>query len=732
MKIYRTGTFFICLVEFLSLYALFSTSEIERLAFAVPAVIAILVLVYKGLTKNSSQSKKDTLNVSKGLLPESVILGIFISLVIATVTFFIKSHWHPVLVVGAAVPVFHSVLWLQTNHIRSRSFRLGLSFIELVLATHITPELYIALIVFIYMVMASLAISCLYLEREFSERSERQLFLPLPKGFISQSLTLSFVVFIASLLIFPILPRPKIRGGNAWTGSHQTGYSEKVKLDGWKEFSGTGGGPVVMRVMLPETTRIQETGYWIPKFLLRGRTLDRFNGMQWTHDNRIQKQTPLAVRTPSSRRNQRYEAHRLEIIREAIGSNALPTPYGTRFVETGIGLVRPPIRSHQGTWHLLNSEKKRVRYHAIQAFRPRKMDKPRSAHLHVPDSWYQKKDRWFQLSRRLFKGVKHSSIKIQRVKEHFEKVGFRASTNPGNASLTGLQDSNSFETASLEKTKKYLDSFMFAKRAGHCELFASATALLLRLGGIPSRLVAGFRVSKNPVAGMVNVHQGDAHAWVEAWDENRGWVSLDFTPMIRKTDSNWWDEIQQIQDLAQAYWYKYVLRFDHDEQRSLQKKAIQFIQKSFKRNQSKNHDEKFQQLSIIFLGLAGITLAILLGVLFRKYFWARKKFKVIFKSTRLVPELIRQQKRMHSLLRSIGYREDQLQQALNTINQSAAYQSLKRWTEVEERMRFGPQEPHSPLWTQDLKELDRLWSSHQAEWKKSLHEAVNPYNETAA
>lgn len=66
---------------------------------------------------------------------------------------------------------------------------------------------------------------------------------------------------------------------------------------------------------------------------------------------------------------------------------------------------------------------------------------------------------------------------------------------------------------------------------GHCEFFASALALLGRAAGVPTRVVGGYRVAeRNPVGDYFVVREKNAHAWVEAWDPSRGWVTLDATP----------------------------------------------------------------------------------------------------------------------------------------------------------------------------------------------------------
>jgi transglutaminase-like putative cysteine protease len=73
--------------------------------------------------------------------------------------------------------------------------------------------------------------------------------------------------------------------------------------------------------------------------------------------------------------------------------------------------------------------------------------------------------------------------------------------------------------------------FVFDKRRGYCEYFASAATLLLRMQGVPARYVVGYSVRpSNHEGGHYVVREGDAHAWVEAWLPGRGWVEVDPTP----------------------------------------------------------------------------------------------------------------------------------------------------------------------------------------------------------
>ena len=95
-----------------------------------------------------------------------------------------------------------------------------------------------------------------------------------------------------------------------------------------------------------------------------------------------------------------------------------------------------------------------------------------------------------------------------------------------------------------------LEEFLLTTRAGHCEYFATATALLLREAGIPARYAVGYAVHEwSRVEGRWIVRARDAHAWALAWIDGT-WVQVDTTPsewIAAETDpdSSW----QSVSDL---------------------------------------------------------------------------------------------------------------------------------------------------------------------------------------
>ena len=82
----------------------------------------------------------------------------------------------------------------------------------------------------------------------------------------------------------------------------------------------------------------------------------------------------------------------------------------------------------------------------------------------------------------------------------------------------------------VSKEMAQVEEFLFEDKRGHCEYFASALALLGRAAGVPTRVVMGYRVSERSPFGYSVVRERNAHAWVEAWLPEQGWVTRDATP----------------------------------------------------------------------------------------------------------------------------------------------------------------------------------------------------------
>jgi hypothetical protein len=150
---------------------------------------------------------------------------------------------------------------------------------------------------------------------------------------------------------------------------------------------------------------------------------------------------------------------------------------------------------------------------------------PRPIHLTIPDDWQSSAS---SLRHRIF-GItfpddpQADSWKLGRIeaqlRQFFHDQSLSYSLNPGPLMQSSEQNQ--------------LESFLFDSKKGFCEHFASATASLLRIAGVPSRVVVGLAAKVDENEPKSILRRSDAHAWVEAWDRDlHAWQIIDPTTWI--------------------------------------------------------------------------------------------------------------------------------------------------------------------------------------------------------
>jgi protein-glutamine gamma-glutamyltransferase len=112
-------------------------------------------------------------------------------------------------------------------------------------------------------------------------------------------------------------------------------------------------------------------------------------------------------------------------------------------------------------------------------------------------------------------------------------------------------------------------------RAGHCEYFATAMAVMLRTLRIPARVVNGFQPGEyNPAADAYVVRQADAHSWVEVYFADAdAWVTFDPTPADGRPAGTSGDgltgSLRRYADALELFWIQHVVAYDRKDQRAL-------------------------------------------------------------------------------------------------------------------------------------------------------------------
>jgi hypothetical protein len=124
--------------------------------------------------------------------------------------------------------------------------------------------------------------------------------------------------------------------------------------------------------------------------------------------------------------------------------------------------------------------------------------------------------------------------------------------------------------------KDPLAEFLFERKQGHCEYFASSMAVMLRTLRIPSRVVNGFDAGEfNDLTSEYVVRASDAHSWVEAYFPGYGWISFDPTPASSPASRGGWSRVGLYLDAMQSFWREWVVNYDFARQMQLRQSVAQ-------------------------------------------------------------------------------------------------------------------------------------------------------------
>ncbi len=148
-----------------------------------------------------------------------------------------------------------------------------------------------------------------------------------------------------------------------------------------------------------------------------------------------------------------------------------------------------------------------------------------------------------------------------------------------------------------------LADFLFVRRSGQCEYFASAMTVMLRAEGVPARYVTGFSPGEyNDVGGDYIIRESDAHAWVEVYFPVYGWLPFDPTPPGNTQHGGMFDRLSLYWDSFQFAWSEWVVNYDFSHQMTLAANA-QESSRSFGERARDYYNERKDRLMNALLAL---------------------------------------------------------------------------------------------------------------------------------
>jgi predicted secreted protein len=360
--------------------------------------------------------------------------------------------------------------------------------------------------------------------------------------------------FCLTLVIFIVTPR--IGAGffekNRRDLIRMSGFSEKVDLG--MVGSVKQDETVVMRVEFAGRTSPLATPLYY-----RGTAFDAYDGSVWTN-TMVQRRTLLKVADgvfmgPGAAASGPDQPKvRQEILVEALDTAVL---FGVPVVESVKGLFSAVQVDGMGSFSLLYAPASRFQY--VVDSRPERLH-PGDRDVVAPAYAELVRERYLQLPplsarvRDLAGAVTRQAAttlgKVVAIERHLREqyaysldVGPRASEDP-------------------------LDEFLFVRRTGYCDHYATAMVVMLRALGIPARLATGFMQGEwNEVGNYYTVRQRDAHAWVEVYFPRSGWITFDPTPPVPAAVTNpLWARVGKVIDSVRLKWDRFVIRYSFRDQ----------------------------------------------------------------------------------------------------------------------------------------------------------------------
>ena len=373
------------------------------------------------------------------------------------------------------------------------------------------------------------------------------------------------LILVGAAAIFFVLPRVSAGYLSAYATSNElaTGFSDRVQLGqiGQIQQSNT----VVMHIQIDG----DKEGLFNLKW--RGVALSRFDGRSWSN---LHQQYPVAP-LPDGRfalwpGDARWQTAGWRAASHPIHYRVLMEPVGTN-----VFFLAPIAHVLQGDYRQvsmdsaggvfdLDAEHPISRYEAWS-----NIARPSASDLRAASGTYPA-------------AILQNDLQLPELDPRIERLARDITASAGNeydktAAIEKYLLTHFGYTLQLSRTppRDPLAEFLFIRKQGHCEYFASSMVVMLRAVGIPARVVNGFRGGEfNDVTSEYVLRASDAHSWVEAYFPGQGWVSFDPTPAGPSQTRRGWGRVMLYLDAIQSFWREWVINYDLSHQVVLGQEAL--------------------------------------------------------------------------------------------------------------------------------------------------------------
>jgi len=366
-------------------------------------------------------------------------------------------------------------------------------------------------------------------------------------------------------VIFFILPR--ISAGYLSSYNLQptliSGFSDDVELGEIGEIKKSSA--IVMRIQIEGDPTAAAAMHW------RGVVLTNFDGRRWfTEQRSVETLAPNSdgwFALPQTQGESQRRTTRLlySVLLEPIATNSLfyaSEPVATRgsfFGQDSAQLLRRSYLAVDSTGSVFNPFHNftRLRYEGLSRMTANSPADLRAASTDYPDSI---RDLYLQLPP-LDPRIPALAQQITaNLSNPFDKASAIAAYLRSHYSYT-------LDLSGTPRTADPLPYFLFTRRAGHCEYFASAMTVMVRSLGIPTRYINGFLPGEyNDVGSDYVIRASDAHSWVEVYFPGYGWITFDPTPPAAEVPLTWGARLGEYWDWFQLTWNDWIVNYDFAHQ----------------------------------------------------------------------------------------------------------------------------------------------------------------------
>ncbi len=339
------------------------------------------------------------------------------------------------------------------------------------------------------------------------------------KPFLAFTCLLSVPIFVFTALLFVLFPRVglSLLLLNHARPERMIGFSDKVDLGGVGKLRSD--PTIAMRVEYP---KLRDPPPERLALYLRGTAFDRYDGRSWsrTITERV-KADHLGTNVRIRRFGNPGHDRKMTIDLEPIDPPVLflpPHAVAIRLLPRGtplLGALPTIYKGPEGEYKYASTEDSGIRYDVFLAGPTDHKPTPLSAdnrmrYLEVPADLPK---RIADLAHH-WVGTKADPAQQAKIIEQHLRHDYKYDLDSPSGAA-----------------KNPLDDFLFNSKRGHCEFYSTAMAIMLRTLGVPTRNVTGFiGGTYNRFGHYYAVRQGDAHSWVEAYLDNKGWTRFDPTP----------------------------------------------------------------------------------------------------------------------------------------------------------------------------------------------------------